>query len=234
MRKLLVANFKMHAPDIRPWANFKTPKGAEVVVCPAFPYLADFKKRNFSLGAQDVFWENLRSGGAYTGEVSVAMLKDFGAEYVIVGHSERRALGEKDEVINKKLKTALASGLKVIFCVGEPKEIRRKGISAVKVFVQNELRAGLSGVKKKFLKNIAVAYEPVWAIGTGVADTPKNASEMAGYIKKLLPARVLYGGSVNSGNARKFLAQREIDGALVGGASLDPKEFKKIVEASIK
>lgn len=225
----------MHAPGASAWSNFRAPKGAEVVVCPSFPYLAAFSgKAGFKLGAQDVFWENLRSGGAYTGEISAAMLKDFGAEYVIVGHSERRALGETDYIVNKKLKTALSAGLKVILCVGEAKEVRKRGFAAARGFVRNELRARLSGVKKKFLKNIAVAYEPIWAIGTGLADKPKDAAEVAGFIKKLLPVRVLYGGSVSSKNAEKFLAQKEIDGALVGGASLDPKEFKKIVEASIK
>ena len=235
MKKLLVANFKMHAPDARTWTGFRAPKGAEAVICPPFPYLDTFaRKKNFRLGAQDVFWENLRSGGAYTGEVSAAMLKDFGVEYVIIGHSERRAFGETDGIINKKMKTALSAGLKIIFCVGESREIRRKGIAAAKIFVRSELRAGLSGVKKKFLKGITIAYEPIWAIGTGNPDTPKSAAEMADYIKKLLPVHILYGGSVNSGNAKRFLVQKEIDGALVGGASLDPKEFKKIVEASIK
>lgn len=224
----------MHAPNVRAWADFKAPKDAETVICPPFPYLADFNKRNFRLGAQDVFWENLRSGGTYTGEISAAMLKDFGAEYVIIGHSERRALGETDEIVNKKLKTALAAGLKVIFCVGEPKDVRRKGEGASRQYVRNELRAGLSGVKKSFLKHIFVAYEPIWAIGTGIADKPEDAVNMAIFIKKLLPVRILYGGSVNSKNAGRFLKRKEIDGALVGAASLNPKEFKKIAEASIK
>ncbi|MDO8504865.1 MAG: triose-phosphate isomerase [Candidatus Liptonbacteria bacterium] len=234
MKKLLIANFKMHAPSAKAWASFQAPKGAEVVVCPAFPYLISFSgRRGFKLGAQNVFWENLRSGGAYTGEVSASMLRELGAEYVIIGHSERRQLGETDEMVNKKIKTALSAGLKVIFCVGESKETRRKGMRTAENFVRHELSAGLSGVKKNFLDKISVAYEPIWAIGTGVADTPKGADEMAIFIKKLLAVKVLYGGSVNSKNASAFLARKEIDGALVGGASLDPKEFKKIVEASI-
>lgn len=232
MKKLIVANFKMHSPDIKAWANFKALKGAETVVCPSFPYFALFGgKREFKLGAQDVFWENARSGGAYTGEMSAQMLKDFGAEYVIIGHSERRMLGEGDAVINKKVKTALASGLKVILCVGESKEVRKSGLLASKRFISQQLRAALSEVKKKSIENISVAYEPIWAIGTGLADKPEDAVNMAVFIKKLLFVRVLYGGSVTSKNAGKFLKNKEIDGVLVGGASLDPKEFKKIIEA---
>ncbi len=234
MRKLLVANFKMHVPDAGAWRSFRVSKSAEVVVCPPLPYLRDFgQNKNFKLGAQDVFWENVRSGGAYTGEVSVEILKKFGVGYVILGHSERRALGETDEIVNKKVKTALASGLKVILCVGESKETKKKGEVAAKRFISQELRADLSGVKKIFLKNITVAYEPIWAIGTGVPDKPEDAALMSLFIKKLLPVKVLYGGSVNQRNAAKFLKAKELDGALVGTASLNPKEFKKIVEASI-
>lgn len=229
----MVANFKMHAPDTGAWRSFRVSESAEVVVCPPLPYLKDFgQNKNFKLGAQDVFWENVRSGGAYTGEVSAEILKKFGVEYVILGHSERRALGETDEVINKKLKTALAAGLKVILCVGESKEIKKRGGAAAKRFVNQELRVALPGVKKIFLKNITIAYEPIWAIGTGIPDKPEDAALMSLFIKKLLPVKVLYGGSVNSRNATRFLKAKEIDGALVGTASLNPKEFKKIVESS--
>jgi triosephosphate isomerase len=235
VRKLLVANFKMNAPDAA-WKNFRVPNSVDAVICPPFPYLKDFSRnRNFKLGAQDVFWENVRSGGAYTGEVSADMLKKLGVEYVILGHSERRKwMGETDEVINKKLHTALASGLKIILCVGESREVKKKGEAAAKRFVSQELRADLSGVKKKFLKNITIAYEPIWAIGTGIPDKPEDAANMACFIKKLLSVRVIYGGSVNSENAARFLNTKEIDGALVGAASLNPKEFKKIAEISAK
>lgn len=230
MKKLLVANFKMNSPEARGWKI--NAKKAEVVVCPAFPFLSDWDKKGAQLGAQDVFWENVRSGGAYTGEVSAEMLKSFGVKYVIIGHSERRAnLGETDEVVNKKMKTALAAGLKVILCVGESKEVRKKGIKFAENFVRQELRADFAGVKNKFLDKIAVAYEPIWAIGTGVADTPAGAEAMAEFIKRLVKVKVLYGGSVNSKNAGKFLNQKGIDGALVGGASLNSNEFQKIIDS---
>lgn len=231
MKKLIVANFKMNEPNLKNWSGFKPPKGAEVVICPSFLQLNFFNKikNGFKLGAQDLFWENLRSGGAYTGEISANMLKNSGVEYVIVGHSERRKwLGESDEIINKKLKTALAGGLKAILCVGEPKEVRKHGLKTAKNFVRGQLKKDLLGIKKSELKNITIAYEPIWAIGTGTPDKPNEAEEMANFIKTLISVKVLYGGSVNSKNSEKFLSHKDIDGALVGGASLDPKEFKKI------
>ena len=221
----------MHEPDLRAWAKFKPTSKAEVAIFPSFLHIPlFFGRKDISLGAQDVFWENLRSGGAYTGEISAEMLKKYGVKYVLVGHSERRALGDTNEIVGKKLKTALASGLKVILCVGESEDIRKKGITAAKNFVRAELKSALFGVKKKFLKDIIVAYEPLWAIGTGRTDKPSDAAEMANFIRTLLlPARVIYGGSVTAKNAEKFISQKGIDGALVGSASLDPKEFEKII-----
>ena len=221
----------MHEPDLRAWAKFKPTSKAEVAIFPSFLHIPlFFGRKDISLGAQDVFWENLRSGGAYTGEISSEMLKKYGVKYVLVGHSERRALGDTNEIVGKKLKTALASGLKVILCVGESEDIRKKGITAAKNFVRAELKSALFGVKKKFLKDIIVAYEPLWAIGTGRTDKPSDAAEMANFIRTLLlPARVIYGGSVTAKNAEKFISQKGIDGALVGSASLDPKEFEKII-----
>jgi len=231
VKKFIAANFKMHEPDLRAWAKFKPTSKAEVAIFPAFLHIPlFFGRKDISLGAQDVFWENLRSGGAYTGEISSEMLKKYGVKYVLVGHSERRALGDTNEIVGKKLKTALASGLKVILCVGESEDIRKKGITAAKNFVRAELKSALFGVKKKFLKDIIVAYEPLWAIGTGRTDKPSDAAEMANFIRTLLlPARVIYGGSVTAKNAEKFISQKGIDGALVGSASLDPKEFEKII-----
>ncbi len=248
-KKLIVANFKMNMPDLRHWRGFRAPKNVEVVVCPPFPYLglvSNILKPKTSnlkphIGAQDVFWED---SGAFTGEVSPEMLKDLKIEYVIIGHSERRRwLGETDEMINKKVLAALRIGLKVVLCVGESLAVRRKGLSAAKRFVANQLRKDLKDIKKilhsKFYilnSRLIVAYEPIWAIGTGRADKPADTAEMARFVKDLLRSkfhilnsRVLYGGSVTSKNAEQFLKMDEIDGALVGGASLNAGEFAKIL-----
>jgi len=237
--KLLVGNWKLNTPNLEEWKTFSAPKNVEVVICPPFPYFAEVKKNiKTKLGAQDVFWEE---SGAFTGEVSPGMLKERGAEYVIIGHSERRHwLGETDEMINKKVRTSQKAGLNVILCVGESGEIRKKGIDAAKEFVANQLKKDLTGLKSSVISRkseLIVAYEPIWAIGTGNADKPEDSAEMAEFIKKTLSAKpytlnpkVLYGGSVNSQNAKAFLVQKDIDGALVGGASLDPKEFQKIAE----
>ncbi len=239
MKKFIAANFKMNEPDLKAWAKFKPTSKAEVVIFPSFLHIPMFfGRKDIILGAQDVFWENLRSGGAYTGEISAEMLKKYGVKYVLIGHSERRALGDTNEIVAKKLKTALASGLKVVFCVGESEDIRKKGLTFAKNFVRAQIKSALFGVKKKFLKDITVAYEPIWAIGTGRTDKPADAVEMADFIRLLLPAspaggpvRVIYGGSVTAKNAEKFISLNGIDGALVGGASLDPKEFEKIVDS---
>ncbi|MEK9180113.1 MAG: triose-phosphate isomerase [Patescibacteria group bacterium] len=248
-KKLIVANWKLNMPPLGEWRHFRGPKGVDVVICPPFPYLKQVleilkpKTSNLNprLGAQDVFWEEK---GAYTGEVSPVMLKSLGASYVIIGHSERRRwLNETDEMINKKVKAAFAADLRVILCVGEPLAVRRNGLSTAKQFVGNQLRQNLQGIKKilhsKFYilnSRLVVAYEPIWAIGTGRADKPEEAVEMAKFIKKtlyskfsILNSRILYGGSVTSKNAANFLKHNEIDGALVGGASLDAREFAKII-----
>jgi len=235
MKKFIAANFKMHEPDLKAWAKFKPTSKAEVVVFPSFLHIPAFSgRKGISLGAQDIFWENLRSGGAYTGEVSAEMLKKYGVKYVLVGHSERRALGDTNEIVAKKLKTALSAGLKVVLCVGESEETRKKGITSAKNFVRAELKSAFFGVKKRFLKDVAVAYEPIWAIGTGRTDKPADAVEMANFIRSLLSTKVIYGGSITAKNAGRFVSQKGIDGALVGGASLDPKEFEKIIETTIK
>jgi len=247
-KKIIVANWKMNIPDLKSWRGFRAPKNTEAVICTPFPYLyhvsrITYHDKNLKLGAQDCFWEEK---GAYTGEVSPTMLKDMGAEYVILGHSERRRwLGETDEMINKKVKAALRAGLKVILCVGEPLAVRRRGLAAAKRFIANQLHKDLTGVKKSLNpqssilnSRLVVAYEPIWA--TGRADKPEDSAEMAKFIKGLtakiynLKPRILYGGSVNSKNAKKFLEQKEIDGALVGGASLDAGEFDKIVKFASK
>lgn len=236
MRKLIIANWKMN-PDspgraLR-LARFEDKKG--VVIAPPFPFLGAVGAvlRRAKLGAQDAFW---LPKGAHTGEVSVHQLRHLRVAYVILGHSERRALGESDVMVNQKVKATLAEGLTPILCVGEPWSVRKKGIPAAKRFVKNQLQKDLENCKLR-IENLIIAYEPVWAIGTGRADKPSDTVEMVKFVKNLLTThyslltpRVLYGGSVTAKNAAAFLNRPEIDGALVGGASLKPGEFKKIVE----
>ncbi len=262
--KLLIANWKMNMPDLNGWKNFSAPQNVEVVICPPFPYLDDVRKAvKTKLGGQDVFWENPPTGGgAFTGEISPSILKEKGVEYVLIGHSERRHwLGETDEMINKKVLAALRAGLSVVLCVGESGDVRKKGIEAAKEFVGKQLQMDLKGIENYKLSakggsppeadgplahasggkiddwKLTIAYEPIWAIGTGKPDKPEDSNEMVRFIKKTLNSkpynlnpRVLYGGSVTSKNAEEFLDQKEIDGALVGGASLNCKEFQKIIE----
>lgn len=209
----------------------------EVVITPPLPFLGGVGGvlKKVKLGAQDVFWAK---SGPYTGEVSINQLKNIGAKYIIIGHSERKAnLGETDEMINKKIIAALAGGLKPILCIGE----KEKKDSAT--VIKDQLKKALLGVKKTFLKDLIIAYEPVWAISTtpgAVVDTPDNAFRINIYIKKIISdlygreatemVKIIYGGSVNSSNAAGFLKDGQMDGALVGGASLKPEEFLKIIK----
>jgi len=246
MKKLIIANWKMNpATTGKALSLFKAiialprPKNTELIICPPFIYLEEFaNKKNVILGAQDDFWE---AGGPYTGEISPKMLRDLKVKYVIIGHSERRRwAGETDLMINKKIKATVKEGLSAILCVGETLEIRKRGKSAAKKFVLGQLKKDLAGVSAKNLSDgkVIIAYEPVWAIGTGKSDTTKNAREMIEYVKmsfegkiKVAP-KVIYGGSVNSKNAGGFIREPLIDGALVGGASLKIGEFKKILSAA--
>lgn len=248
MKKLIAANWKENPKTegealrlFKATAAVKRGTNVEVTVCPPFIYLSEIgkaykklsNKKNISIGAQDVFWEEQ---GAFTGEVGPAMLKGVGAQYVIIGHSERRKwFHETDTEINEKIKLALEDGLKVILCVGEALMVRKKGLAAARAFVNNQLTKDLKAVKPKGCR-IVVAYEPIWSIGTGRYDEADDAARMAVFIKKTVkklhgPANVpvLYGGSVNSGNIADYVQYREIDGALVGGASLKAEEFKKII-----
>jgi len=216
----------------------------EVVLCPPYTSLADvsevIRDSAVKLGAQDVHWEK---EGAFTGEVSCSMLKSVGCEYVIIGHSERRQFfGETNETVNKKAKAALAAGLKPIVCVGEKLEERKSGktFDVVKDHVENSL-AGLS--KDEMLK-VVIAYEPVWAIGTGVNATKEQAEEVYAYIRQLLKkmyddgiaksVRIQYGGSVKPDNISQLIGQEDVDGALVGGASLKADSFIEIVKGCLK
>ena len=216
----------------------------EIVVCPVYTALSDISDllidSNISLGAQNVYWE---PSGAFTGEISPAMLKDAGCKYVIIGHSERRKyFNESDQTVNKRIKAAQGVGLIPIFCVGETLEEREadKTIDVVK----RQLIGGLEGLEKDALLNLTIAYEPVWAIGTGKTATSSQAQEVHGFIRSWLvehcpeevagSLRILYGGSVKPANIGELMQQNDIDGALVGGASLDSSSFVEIVKNSLR
>jgi triosephosphate isomerase len=216
----------------------------DVVVCPPFTdvrtlqTLIQADKLKLALGAQNCHWEDQ---GAFTGEVSPAMLAKLAVEYVIVGHSERRQyFAETDETVNKKLKAVLKHGMTPIVCVGESLEEREVGGTAEKV--SGQIRGALAGVKKADAATTIVAYEPIWAIGTGRTATAADANETCGVIRETLAGlydqptadaiRIQYGGSVKGANAAELMAQPHIDGALVGGAALDPDEFARIVQFS--
>ena len=215
----------------------------EIIVCPVYTVLSDISDllidSNIFLGAQNVYWE---SQGAFTGEISPAMLKDAGCKYVIIGHSERRKyFNESDQTVNKRIKAAQGVGLIPIFCVGETLEEREadKTIDVVK----RQLAGGLEGLEKDALLNLIIAYEPVWAIGTGKTATPEQAQEVHSFIRSWLvencleevaeSLRILYGGSVKPANIKELMQQGDIDGALVGGASLDSSSFVEIVKNSL-
>ena len=216
--------------------------GCDVILCVPFvdiaPAVEAAKGTHVKIGAQNVHFE---ARGAYTGEVSAAMLLECGAEYVIIGHSERRQyFGETDETVNKRLKAALAAGLKVILCVGEVLEERQSGITEEIVSMQTKL--DLAGVGAEDMKNIIIAYEPVWAIGTGLTATPEQADEACGIIRGVLEGlygkdtaesvTIQYGGSMNDGNAAELLSKYHVDGGLIGGASLKSADFGIIVAAA--
>ncbi len=211
----------------------------EVGACPPFVYLSAvsdvLKGSNVSLGAQDVYFE---ADGAFTGEISAAMLLDVGCAYAIAGHSERRhVIGETDDLVNRKVRAALAAGLKPILCVGELLEEREKG--STEDVVSRHVVEGLKEVTAAAAAKVVVAYEPVWAIGTGKTATPEQANEVHVFIRGLLgnmfgsetasAIRIQYGGSVKPENAFELMSQSEVDGALVGGASLKADSFAKII-----
>lgn len=247
MKKLLaVGNWKMN-PQTPKKANSlfeivaggvkkMKPKNTEVVVCPPFVYLSALSLRDskiLQLGAQDCFWDQ---SGAYTGEISPQMLKNLGCEYVIVGHSERRKrLNETDEMINAKTIAALDAGLKTILCIGE-KEGERDEVARI---LKIQLQKNLKGIKTSVLARFTIAYEPVWAIGTGDPCRPKDAREARIYIERILTdlfgkqhaakIRIIYGGSVTSKIARSYIDEGKMEGWLIGGASLHANEFLRII-----
>ena len=216
--------------------------GCDIVLCvPAIDIPAAVeaaKGTNIKIGAENV---HFAPKGAYTGEVSAEMLRAIGVEYVIVGHSERRQyFAETDETVNLRTKAALAAGMKVILCLGEVKEQRLSGITDEVVAMQTKL--DLQNVSAEELKNVIIAYEPVWAIGTGLTATPEQAEETCGVIRKTLAAMygadvaetvtIQYGGSMNEKNAAELLAKPNVDGGLIGGASLVAEKFTAIVDAA--
>ena len=251
-KTLVIANWKMNftvADSLKFLTNFQKgmkapPENVEVVFAPSFvaiyPVTATLLDTEFKAAAQNMFWEE---EGSFTGEVSGVALKDLGVEYVLLGHSERRHIfGETDLDIEKKINAALEQKLKPILCIGETLAEREKN-ETFKV-LEHQLVKALEDKKAHELENLVVAYEPVWAIGTGKTASPDMAEEVQSWIRNLLgkiadgatanTIRILYGGSVNADKTRALISKPNVDGLLVGGASLDPKEFIDIIHIATK
>ena len=249
-REVVIAgNWKMNNTPSETKAMIETLKpmvdgknGCKIVRCVPYVDIAAAveaaKGSNIKIGAENVHFE---ASGAFTGEIAADMLLECGVEYVIIGHSERRQyFGETDETVNKRTKAALAAGLKVILCLGEVLEERQAGITAEIVSMQTKL--DLAGISAEDMKNVIIAYEPVWAIGTGLTATPEQAEEVCAIIRSVLAdlygdtvaqaTTIQYGGSMNDANAAELLAKTNVDGGLIGGASLVPAKFAKIVDAA--
>lgn len=230
-----------YVKELRPLVENLT--GVEIVVAPPFTALhalADAARNsNIALGAQDVYWER---EGAYTGAVSAPMLREAGADFVIIGHSERRTLfGETNLTVNRKTQAAMAAGLTPIVCIGETLDQRER--NETEAVLDRQLKEGLDGVTGEQVAGFVLAYEPVWAIGTGRTATPRQAGDAHRHLRQRLTqwfgvdaatrCRVLYGGSVKPDNIARLMAEPDIDGALVGGASLDVKSFVDIIRGSL-
>jgi len=245
MKKLIVANWKMNPASSKEAQRFfsSLARGlrgsrAEVVVCPPFCYLPLAKSKVFKIGAQDCFW---KEKGAFTGQVSPLMLKNLGVRYVIVGHSEKRALGETDETVNEKLKAVLKAGLTPVLCIGETAEQRRK--KETFKTVERQLKKALEKLTRAKLSKLVIAYEPVWAISPNPACSVDEAETMILFTRKTLnkiagrkyskTVKVIYGGNANGENAGDFLSSPWIDGLLVGAASLRIKEFLGMTKKSV-
>ncbi|MCX7876904.1 MAG: triose-phosphate isomerase [Melioribacteraceae bacterium] len=248
-KKIIAGNWKMNndisgsinlITELKKGLNEKT--NATVIVCPPFTSLETaqtlLKDSTIKYGAQNMYYEE---SGAFTGEISPLMLKSLGCDYVIIGHSERRTIfNESDELINKKIKSAIKNNLIPIFCIGETLEEREKGITFD--ICERQVRNGLEGISETELDNLIIAYEPVWAIGTGKTATSQQAEEVHLFIRNLIEKMyskslaekiiIQYGGSVKPENAKELLSQPNIDGALVGGACLKADSFLKIIEAA--
>ncbi|HEY3247285.1 MAG TPA: triose-phosphate isomerase [bacterium] len=242
---MIAGNWKMHTTTGEARALIAAlragplPEGVEVAVCPPFTALAAARDAlsgsTIRLGAQDLFWE---PQGPFTGEISVSMLVDLGCHYAIVGHSERRQFfGDTDDAVARKIRAAFAAGLVPIACVGERLDEREARTTAQ--VVTRQTRAAIAGLSGAQIASVVVAYEPVWAIGTGRSASGGDAGEVIGMIRGLLAehvgaaaqqTRILYGGSVTPENVGAFIAQQDIDGALVGGASLHAAKFAAIIQ----
>jgi triosephosphate isomerase len=250
-KKIVAANWKMNMTQAEAAAFVETLlleigdlAEVEVVILPPFTAIAQVnealgKAQNIKVGAQNMYWER---AGAFTGEISPAMLRDLFVRYVVLGHSERRTLfGETEEIVNRKVRAAHEAVLRPIVCVGETLEQREKG--SVEKILALQLRGSLADLGAKELHETVIAYEPVWAIGTGRTATAEQAQEAHAFIRHTLTKisddataekiRIQYGGSVKPENAGELMSQPDIDGALVGGASLDPRSFAQIVEAAL-
>jgi triosephosphate isomerase (TIM) len=252
MKPLIVANWKCNPTSLRKAKELfeqvvegvKKEKNVQVVICPPFIYIPTFKQvagKAVKIGCQDCHWEY---HGAFTGEISASMAKDAGCEYIIIGHSERRRyFGETDDVVNKKLKAALEAGILPIFCIGETNEERRAG--KTEAVLEGEINGGLEGINADDFSKITIAYEPIWAISDGdpyatkEMPTPENIKKAEvlikdlvaeNYGKKIVGAKIIYGGSVNAANSKSYLKEAGMSGLLVGGASLKAEEFVKIVK----
>jgi triosephosphate isomerase len=231
MKKIIIANHKMNPLTLSESIRLSVAEDFPgLYIAPPSIFLSEVKKniKNAELVAQDVGISEF-AVGAFTGDISVLMLKKIGVKMVLVGHSERRAGGETEIQISKKIKTVLSAGLKVVLCVGEPLVIRQKGLPAVKKFLEKQINSAISEVRNmKEIRNLLIAYEPIWAIGSGKFASPEDVVGVVSFIKSIVSSKVLYGGSVSVENSGGFLSKPEIDGLLVGGLSLKPKEFKKI------
>ena len=252
MRKPFVAgNWKMNtdshtsvnlAESITSVSSEIADRSVSVAVFPPFVYLQLVFKAlsvsNIAVGAQDIYFEQ---NGAFTGEISVSMLKDIGCTYALCGHSERRhVIGETDELVNKKITAAIGGGLLPILCVGEL--LGEREACQTNEVVTHQIKNGLAGLSVEKVSAVTIAYEPVWAIGTGLTATPQQAQEAHDFVRKLLAElydaqlaeeiRILYGGSAKPGNAGELMAQQDVDGLLVGGASLNADDFIAIIQAA--
>jgi triosephosphate isomerase len=250
-KNIIAANWKMNmtpsetAAFLDPFlATFPSATSVDIVIAPSFVSLAKASELTASNPAVALSAQNMshEASGAFTGETSAAMLKEVGCEYVILGHSERRALyGEDDAIINKKVHATLAAGLKPILCIGESLEERDGG--QLETVLSTQLEGSLADITVEQMAEIVIAYEPVWAIGTGRTASPEQAQETQAYVRSVLDrlfgtdvsgaTRIQYGGSVKPGNAAELIGQQDIDGFLVGGASLDPTSFAEIVQAAL-
>jgi len=242
---LIAGNWKLNPQSLHKAKKLfsginKKVSGVEVLICPPFVYLSELNKNSkIKLGAQDCFWEEK---GAFTGEVSVSMLKNLGCKYVLLGHSERRKYFKESNVwVNKKMKAVLEKDLTPILCIGETKEEKKNG--KTQRVIKFQLEKAFKGVLRDQVKKIVIAYEPIWAIGTGKACKPLEAQVINILIKKVVAGlynrnvakdvRVLYGGSVKADNAIGYLKEAKFSGLLIGGASLKPKEFVKIIKDTL-